>query len=339
MIPRDYITEWRGRAPWADNAQVEQDLAICRALVNIFSHPVLSGALAFRGGTALYKLYLTPAARYSEDIDLVQVRAEPAGAVMDALREMLDPWLGKPQWKQTEGRVTFNYRFSSEDPTPLPLRLKVEVNSREHCTAHGFRRVPFAVASRWFNGISDITTYDLDELLGTKLRALYQRRKGRDLFDMATALTQGGVDPPLHGRGGRAPRHAGGVRGQPRGEARRQAFPVGHPAVARRRPAVGPGPSRRTRRGTAVPTALIEKPQPFDRSGSASAPVARYALVAGLAANAVSIPGAARPDGASQSGKSSRTSAVGRSSRARYSPLIQKQSCLGPRLPAISRHW
>lgn len=195
MIPRDYITEWRARAPWADNAQVEQDLVICRALVNIFSHLVLKDALAFRGGTALYKLYLTPAARYSEDIDLVQVRAEPAGAVMDALREVLDPWLGKPQWKQTEGRVTFNYRFSSEDPTPLPLKLKVEVNTREHFTEHGFKRVPFAVESRWFTGACDITTYELDELLGTKLRALYQRRKGRDLFDVATALSNGVVDP------------------------------------------------------------------------------------------------------------------------------------------------
>jgi hypothetical protein len=55
VIPRDYITGWRVRAPWADNAQVEQDLAICRALVSIFSHPVLNDALAFRGGTALYK--------------------------------------------------------------------------------------------------------------------------------------------------------------------------------------------------------------------------------------------------------------------------------------------
>ena len=86
MIPRDYITEWRSQAPWVQDIQVEQDLVICRALVQIFTHPVLSKALAFRGGTALYKLYITPAARYSEDIDLVQVRAEPAGAVMKALR-------------------------------------------------------------------------------------------------------------------------------------------------------------------------------------------------------------------------------------------------------------
>lgn len=91
MIPRDYITEWRRNAPWVQDAQVEQDLIICRALVAIFSHPLLRSALAFRGGTALYKLYLKPAARYLEDIDLVHVRAEPAGPVMDALREVLDP--------------------------------------------------------------------------------------------------------------------------------------------------------------------------------------------------------------------------------------------------------
>ncbi|MDI1226928.1 MAG: nucleotidyl transferase AbiEii/AbiGii toxin family protein [bacterium] len=195
MIPRDFITEWRANAPWVSDFQVEQDLVICRALVGIFTHPVLREALAFRGGTALYKLYLTPAARYSEDIDLVQVKAEPAGAVMDALRDTLNPWLGKPQWKQTEGRVTLNYRFLSEDPTPLTLKLKVEINTREHFSEHGFQKVPFSVTSRWFNGACDITTYDLDELLGTKLRALYQRRKGRDLFDMATALSEGDVDP------------------------------------------------------------------------------------------------------------------------------------------------
>jgi predicted nucleotidyltransferase component of viral defense system len=195
MIPRDYITEWRAHALWVADSQVEQDLVICRALVAIFTHPILSKALAFRGGTALYKLYLKPAARYSEDIDLVQVSAEPAGTTMEALREVLDPWLGKAQWKQTEGRVTFNYRFASEDPTPISLRLKVEVNTREHFTEHGFKRVPFSVSSRWFEGDCDITTYDLDELLGTKLRALYQRRKGRDLFDMSMALTQGNADP------------------------------------------------------------------------------------------------------------------------------------------------
>ncbi len=195
MIPRDYITEWRAQAPWVQDFQVEQDLVISRALIAIFTHPTLGEALAFRGGTALYKLHIHPPARYSEDIDLVQVRTEPAGPMMGAVREALDPWLGKPQYKQTKGRVTFNYRFQSEDAPPLPLRLKVEINSREHFAVYGFTRLPLTVSSRWFEGSCAITTYTLKELLATKLRALYQRRKGRDLFDLAVALETGTLDP------------------------------------------------------------------------------------------------------------------------------------------------
>jgi predicted nucleotidyltransferase component of viral defense system len=47
----------------------------------------------------------------------------------------------------------------------------------------------FSVENQWFSGDCEITTYYLEELLGTKLRALYQRRKGRDLFDLWKALT------------------------------------------------------------------------------------------------------------------------------------------------------
>lgn len=195
MIPRDYITEWRAQAPWEQDAQVEQDLVISRALVELFSHRHLAEALAFRGGTALYKLHILPAARYSEDIDLVQVRPEPIGDAIDALRSVLDPWLGTPQRHLGEGRVTLGYRFASEDTPPLRLRLKIEINSREHFTLFGLVQKAFEVRSRWFTGRAAIPTYTLDELLGTKLRALYQRRKGRDLFDIALGLRQPGVDP------------------------------------------------------------------------------------------------------------------------------------------------
>jgi len=195
VIPRDYITEWRARAPWTQDFQIEQDLVISRALVEIFSHPDLRSALAFRGGTALYKLHVDPAARYSEDIDLVQVRQEPIGPTLDVVRSVLDPWLGKSQWKQNEGRVTLYYRFESEDVPPLRLRLKVEINTREHFTLFGLTEKAFAVSSRWFSGSADITTYAFEELIGTKLRALYQRRKGRDLFDLTVALAQPDLDP------------------------------------------------------------------------------------------------------------------------------------------------
>ena len=68
----------------------------------------------------------------------MQTKAEAAGPMMDALRSVLDPWLAKPRWKQSEGRVTFLYRFNSEDTPAIPLKLKVETNTREHRS--GLRR-------------------------------------------------------------------------------------------------------------------------------------------------------------------------------------------------------
>ena len=59
MINRIAIQQWSEHAPWIDNAQIEQDLIICRALVSIFSDEFLASQLAFRGGTALHKLYLS----------------------------------------------------------------------------------------------------------------------------------------------------------------------------------------------------------------------------------------------------------------------------------------
>jgi len=188
MIPRAYITEWSNEVPWQTNEQVEQDLVISRALVEIFSDSFLAERLAFRGGTALHKLYLQPQPRYSEDIDLVQIHEEPFGPVIDRLRERLS-FLGQPVRKQKEHNNTLIFRFESEIPPVQRLRLKVETNSREHFTVLGLVKIPFKIESSWFNGKCEITTYKLEELLGTKLRALYQRRKGRDLFDLHKALT------------------------------------------------------------------------------------------------------------------------------------------------------
>jgi len=184
VIQRAYITAWRAHAPWYLDAQVEQDLVLSRALVELFSDATIRSTLAFRGGTALNKLFLPKPERYSDDIDLVQVEAGPIGPVMTAIRHRLDPWLGKPQWKQGHGRVTFYYRFNTEFEPVAVSRLKVEVNTREHFSVLGFTTRSYSVGSRWFSGSAEIPSYHLDELLGTKFRALYQRKKGRDLFDL-----------------------------------------------------------------------------------------------------------------------------------------------------------
>ena len=193
MIQRAFITQWGKVAPWRSLRQVEQDLIICRALVLIYQDEFLASHLAFRGGTALHKLYLQPQPRYSEDIDLVQVQAEPIRETIDHLRDAL-AWLGEPVVKQKKHNNTLVFKVQPTDVGAGEIHLKVEINCKEHFSVFPMVRVPFGVESDWFTGRCEVLTYELDELVGTKVRALYQRLKGRDLFDVYTALQTGRLD-------------------------------------------------------------------------------------------------------------------------------------------------
>lgn len=197
MIPYININNWRLQAPWKENFQVEHDLVISRALVDLYSFPGIAERVAFRGGTALHKLHITPPARYSEDIDLVQIRDEPIGETLDLMRSALRSWLGEPKRDFKHGRIVLKYRYQSEDTPSQKIRLKIEINSREQFTVLGHTKMPFSVENPWFSGSADLTTITINEILSTKLRALYQRKKGRDLFDLAIALPLKGVDPEL----------------------------------------------------------------------------------------------------------------------------------------------
>lgn len=131
MIPRRYIEEWRKFAPWPENGQVEQDLIIGRMLVELFSDPFLNENLAFRGGTALHKLFLKPQARYSEDIDLVQIKPGPIKPILVKIREKLSPFLGtKRKIESSIHNNTATYRFETEIPPVIQMRLKIEINCR-----------------------------------------------------------------------------------------------------------------------------------------------------------------------------------------------------------------
>lgn len=142
MINRASIAQWRATTLWNSNEQVEQDLIICRSLVAIFSDAFLSSQLAFRGGTALHKLYLTPQSRYSEDIDLVQIDAGPIKPILMRLGEVLDFLPGKVV-KQKRYNNTMLFRMESEIPPIVPIRLKIEINCFEHFNELGLLKVPF----------------------------------------------------------------------------------------------------------------------------------------------------------------------------------------------------
>ena len=194
MILRGYIIEWSETVPWSNMHQVEQDLIISRVLVEIYKDEFLSKRLAFRGGTAIHRLFLTQQARYSEDIDLVQMVAEPIGPTLDKLREVLS-FLGTPITQRKARNNTIIYRNQTTFPPETPLKLKIEINCKEHFSVLGYKKLPYEISNTWFSGNCELTTFDFNELLGTKLRALYQRRKGRDLFDLFLAASSPLLNP------------------------------------------------------------------------------------------------------------------------------------------------
>ena len=153
MIPMMHIVAWGRTVPWVELRQVEQDLVICRALVELFRDGFLREQLRFRGGTALNKLHFSKPLRYSEDIDLTRTTEGPVGPVLDRIRAVLEPWMGHGQYDLglIGPKLTFTMQ-AEEKNSPAPIRVKVEIATRERSAYLGPQSVAFAVNNPWFTG-------------------------------------------------------------------------------------------------------------------------------------------------------------------------------------------
>lgn len=197
MIQQSHLTAWQAHAPWDKRSKIEQDLRLSRAVAAIFSDSILAEHLALRGGTVLHKGHLAPAVRYSEDLDLVLIKSIDRNVLDARLRAVLSPVLGEPSdsviadaWLAVRNvlkpskilRTLYQY-------VPLglryPMTVKVEVNLNERRSLFPFVDVQIALLDDDGELQSCAArSYDINEMLGTKLRALMQRRQGRDLFDL-----------------------------------------------------------------------------------------------------------------------------------------------------------
>ncbi len=99
----------------------------------------------------------------------------------------MEPWLGRAQFDQSPVAPKLRFRVDAEDSGPQ-IRLKVEINTRDITALDPPVAMPFRVENPWFTGTTDVPTFSREEMLATKLRALLQRDKGRDLFDLDHAL-------------------------------------------------------------------------------------------------------------------------------------------------------
>jgi predicted nucleotidyltransferase component of viral defense system len=194
MIPYDTITAWGVSHPWPSREQIEQDLLLSKAIVDIYASEMLARELIFRGGTALHKMIMPQPSRYSEDLDFVRTSAGGIGDIMKELTE-----LGKQSGftvKTKMGpfpKVYWHY----ETQTGRSMRIKIEINTYERSPALPLAEVSHIIHTDWFSGEAMVSMFQNEEMAATKLRALYQRSKGRDLFDLWLLTNKVGIDAEL----------------------------------------------------------------------------------------------------------------------------------------------
>lgn len=201
MIPQPYLTEWSSRAPWPTENQIEQDLILSRLIVEIASDELLASELAFRGGTCLHKLHLLQPARYSEDLDYTRTSEEPKiGDCLTALRRIAaDIGLQerKRRFPSRDSDMACIWFHADSQGDGTLISIKIEINVQETTPYQPHVLLPYRVDSRWWSASADVRTFHVEEILATKLRALYTRRKGRDLYDLWLALTELTLDDQL----------------------------------------------------------------------------------------------------------------------------------------------
>ena len=206
LTQRDILAHQQ-QVPWPNLRQVEQDLLLCRAMTALFDDAFLKTQIAMRGGTLLHKVHLAPASRYSEDIDLVVIGDRPDEHVRKAINRVLLGVLGRPTssaWQAVKLAVRnavkpskvlrVIYRVPSvTDPRGTPLEIVIEANVTERKSYRPISLLPFSYLFRDEMVATTVNGFEIHEMLGTKMRALFQRRRGRDLFDLYWALTEAGT--------------------------------------------------------------------------------------------------------------------------------------------------
>lgn len=97
--------------------------------------------------------------------------------------------------RQRSGQMVHVYFDAQPTEGIGRIRIKIEMNIAETASFLPRTTIRHAVQTSWWSGETDIPTFQPSELLATKLRALYQRSKGRDLFDLWLGLTILKADP------------------------------------------------------------------------------------------------------------------------------------------------
>ncbi len=185
------------------NTVVEKDYALGWLLWGIHHHPIAGVDWVFKGGTCLKKCYFETY-RFSEDLDfsyrgteqptvasLTQIMAEVADLVMnEAGLEFPKASIQFEIFKNPRGSLSIQGGIKYRGPVRPQMgiqqmpRIKIDLTLDEPLVLSPvIKSVDHPYSDKPQNGIS-VLCYDYEEVFAEKVRALAQRMRPRDLYDV-----------------------------------------------------------------------------------------------------------------------------------------------------------
>lgn len=190
MIPQEALSHWDDVVPWDDNRLVEQDLALTRLILDIANHPILLNKLSLKGGTCLHKLWLPEPWRYSEDLDYNRIVASNPLEIINSLKEIaFDTGFKDTIFKQNKLFMHLWLIDALDDGQEFRVKIDIQREIKSDSSAYQYRQ--FAIDNPWCSKQASVRSNTAEDIVASKVLALFQRSRPRDLFDMWAAIKAG----------------------------------------------------------------------------------------------------------------------------------------------------
>lgn len=199
MIPQAEISKIAFREGMSDKV-VEKDYVITWIILAL-ADSELKDSLAFKGGTALKKIYF-PAYRYSEDLDFTLMREISSADLLLGLNRTLDTLAKEQGFQFATPEEKVEVRSDSLTAYinfvgPLQARL----DSRSIKVDFTFsEKLIFPIEAKEIHSpysdamVRNFSAYTLEEILIEKLCAIIGRTEPRDIYDVNYLFGVNGID-------------------------------------------------------------------------------------------------------------------------------------------------
>lgn len=194
MIPADRIRE-AARNKGFPAGVMEKDYALAWLLYGIYNSK-LKDVLAFKGGTALSKIYFPKFWRLSEDLDFTavkQIQPKEMETMLKDCLNMLNEKTGMSfhvaSFHSNPEHIIISVQFTG----PLGKNaIRMDISLNETLVTKFLKK---KIADDYSDSKKfDVLVYSLDEIFLEKLRSIIQRGKSRDYFDAWMLLKKSRFD-------------------------------------------------------------------------------------------------------------------------------------------------